>query len=60
MFGFSYTYSFVHNLIQQHVVEHFGYNDVNALRTALFRFPNDPIIQAAFYGKSRAKNCSNI
>ncbi|CAF1227440.1 unnamed protein product [Adineta steineri] len=37
--------SFVHNLIQQHVVEHFGYHDVNALRTALYRFPNDPVIQ---------------
>jgi hypothetical protein len=42
----------VHNLIQQHVVEHFGYRDVNALRTALFRFPDDPVIQAAFYGNS--------
>ncbi|CAF4442888.1 unnamed protein product, partial [Adineta steineri] len=25
--------------------------DVNALRTALYRFPNDPVIQAAFYVK---------
>jgi hypothetical protein len=33
------------------VIEHFGYRDVNALRTALFRFPDDPIIKAAFYGK---------
>lgn len=43
--------SFVHDLIQQHVVEYFGYRDVNALRTALFRFPDDPIVQAAFYVK---------
>ncbi len=41
----------MHNLIQQHVVEHFGYKDVNALRTALSRFPDDPIVQSAFYGK---------
>ncbi len=33
------------------MVEHFGYRDVNAIRTALFRFPDDPIIQAAFYGE---------
>ena len=32
-------------------MEYFGYRDVNALRTALFRFPDDPIVQAAFYGK---------
>ncbi|CAF1307332.1 unnamed protein product [Adineta steineri] len=43
--------TFVHDLIQKHVVEHFGYHDVNALRTALYRFPNDPVIQAAFYVK---------
>ena len=45
------TSSFVHDLIQQHVVEYFGYRDVNALRTALFRFPDDPVVQAAFYGR---------
>ncbi|CAF4899588.1 unnamed protein product, partial [Rotaria sp. Silwood1] len=38
--------------IYQHVVEHFGYHHVNALRTALYRFPDDPIIKEAFYGKS--------
>ncbi|UJR12345.1 hypothetical protein I4U23_016522 [Adineta vaga] len=43
--------TFIHDLIQQHVVEHFGYYDVNALRTALFRFPDDPVIKAAFYVK---------
>ncbi|CAF2412893.1 unnamed protein product [Rotaria sp. Silwood2] len=43
--------TYVHNLIQQHVVEHFGYRDVNALRTALHRFPDDPIVQTAFYVK---------
>lgn len=43
--------TFIHDLIQQHVVEHFGYKDVNALRTALHRFPNDPIIQSAFYDR---------
>ncbi|CAF1078116.1 unnamed protein product [Adineta steineri] len=43
--------TFVHDLIQKHVVEHFGYYDVNALRTASYRFPNDPVIQAAFYVK---------
>jgi len=42
----------MHDLIQQHVIKHFGYRDVNALRTALFRFPNDPIVKAAFYGKA--------
>ncbi len=41
----------MHDLIQQHVVEYFGYRDVNALRTALFRFPDDPVVQEAFYGK---------
>ncbi|CAF2876498.1 unnamed protein product [Rotaria sp. Silwood2] len=43
--------TFVHDLIQQHVVEYFGYRDVNALRTAVFRFPDDPVVQAAFYVK---------
>jgi hypothetical protein len=43
--------TFVHDLIQQHVVQHFGYQDVNALRTALFRFPDDPVVQGAFYVK---------
>ncbi|CAF3558473.1 unnamed protein product [Rotaria sordida] len=43
--------TYIHNLIQQHVVEYFGYRDVNALRTALYRFPDDPIVQAAFYVK---------
>ena len=42
--------SFDHDLIQQHVVEHFGYRHVNALRTALHRFPDDPVVQSAFYG----------
>ena len=46
----------VHNLVQQHVVEHFGFRDVNALRTALFRFPNDPVVQAAFYGTHRLES----
>ncbi|CAF4987480.1 unnamed protein product [Rotaria sp. Silwood1] len=39
------------DLVQQHVVEHFGYRHVNALRTAISRFPNYPIINKAFYGK---------
>ncbi|CAF1577391.1 unnamed protein product [Rotaria sp. Silwood1] len=39
------------DLVQQHVVEHFGYRHVNALRTAISRFPNDPIIKEAFYVK---------
>ncbi|CAF3303973.1 unnamed protein product [Rotaria socialis] len=42
--------TFIHDVIQQHVVEHFGYRDVNALRTALHRFPDDPIVKEAFYG----------
>ena len=37
------------------MVEYFGYRDVNALRTALFRFPDDPVVQAAFYGKPIGK-----
>ncbi|CAF0965830.1 unnamed protein product [Adineta steineri] len=37
--------------IQQHVVEHFGYNHVNVLRSALSRFPDDPVIKEAFYIK---------
>ncbi|UJR12545.1 hypothetical protein I4U23_016721 [Adineta vaga] len=43
--------TFVHDLIQQHVVEFFGYHDVNALRTAVYRFPDDPAIKSAFYVK---------
>jgi hypothetical protein len=39
-------------MIQQHVVEYFGYRDVNALRTALYRFPDEPAIKEAFYSKS--------
>ena len=39
------------DFIQQHVVEHFGYKNVNALRTAVSRFPDDPVIKEAFYGK---------
>ncbi|CAF1663209.1 unnamed protein product, partial [Rotaria magnacalcarata] len=35
--------------IQQHVVEHFGYHDVNALQTALHRFPDDPAVKLAYY-----------
>jgi hypothetical protein len=31
---------------------------VNALRTALFRFSDDPIVQSAFYSKSFEKNSS--
>lgn len=42
--------TYVHDLIQQHVVELFGYQDLNALRTALHRFPDDPIVKSAFYG----------
>ncbi|CAF3907730.1 unnamed protein product [Rotaria magnacalcarata] len=41
--------TFIHDVIQQHVVEHFGYRDVNALRTAVHRFPDDPIVKEAFY-----------
>ena len=47
----SFNSSLVHDLIQQHVVEHFGYQHVNALRTALHRIPDDPVVQAAFYGE---------
>jgi len=43
--------TYIHDLIQQHVVEYFGYRHVNALRTALHRFPDDPIVKAAFYVK---------
>ncbi|CAF5096436.1 unnamed protein product, partial [Rotaria magnacalcarata] len=39
------------DLIQQHAVEHFGYHDVNALRTALHRFPDDPAVKLAYYVK---------
>ncbi|CAF0970137.1 unnamed protein product [Rotaria sordida] len=41
----------IHDLIQQHVVEHFGYQHMNALRTALYRFPNDPVVKEVFYVK---------
>ncbi|CAF3306756.1 unnamed protein product [Rotaria sp. Silwood2] len=44
--------TYVHDLIQHHVVDYFGYRDVNALRTALHRFPDDPIVQTAFYAES--------
>ena len=37
------------DLVQKHVVEHFGYKHVNALRTAVSRFPDDPVIKEAFY-----------
>ncbi|CAM2727214.1 unnamed protein product [Rotaria socialis] len=43
--------SHVLDLIQQHVVEHFGYHDVNALRTAFHRFPDDPVVKSAYYVK---------
>lgn len=33
------------------MVEYFGYSDINALRTALHRFPDDPVVKSAFYGK---------
>ena len=36
-----------------HVVKHFGYQHVNALRTALYRLPNDPVVQATFYIKRK-------
>lgn len=39
------------DLVQQHVVEHFGYSHVNALRSAIARFPDDPVIKEAFYIK---------
>ncbi|CAF1057994.1 unnamed protein product [Rotaria sordida] len=39
------------DLVQQNVVEHFGYSHVNALRTAISRFPDDSIINEAFYIK---------
>ena len=38
------------DFIQQHVVEYFGYSHVNALRTAISRFPDDPVINEVFYG----------
>jgi len=44
------------DLIQQHVVEHFGYSHVNALRTAISRFPDDPVINEAFYSKQKEPN----
>ncbi|CAF3219454.1 unnamed protein product [Rotaria socialis] len=45
------TLSRMLDLIQQHAVEHFGYHDVNALRTALHRFPDDPAVKLAYYVK---------
>lgn len=39
------------DLIQQHVVEYFGYHHVNALRTALHRFPDETTVKSAFYVK---------
>ncbi|UJR31333.1 hypothetical protein I4U23_018831 [Adineta vaga] len=39
------------DFVQKHVVEHFGYKHVNALRTAVSRFPDDPVIKEAFYIK---------
>ncbi|CAF4538523.1 unnamed protein product [Rotaria socialis] len=51
--------SHVLDLIQQHVVEHFGYHDVNALRTAFHRFPDDPVVKSAYYEK-RFRNKSYI
>ncbi|CAF0817966.1 unnamed protein product [Didymodactylos carnosus] len=41
----------IHDYLQQSVVEKCGYKHVNALRTALARFPDDPIVQSAFYIK---------
>ena len=35
------------------VVKHFGYQYVNALRTALCRFPNELVVQATFYIKRK-------
>jgi hypothetical protein len=43
--------TFIHDLIQQHVVERFGYHDVNALRTAFYRFPDELAVKEAFYVK---------
>lgn len=50
---FDWMHRMVLDYIQQHVVEHFGYRHVNALRTAIARFPDDPVINDAFYGKSQ-------
>jgi hypothetical protein len=36
-------------------VECFGYQDVNALRTSLHRFPDEPAVKEAFYGESLVK-----
>ncbi len=41
----------LHDHLQQIVVEKYGFKHVNALRTALYRFPNDPIINSVFYIK---------
>ncbi len=54
------NYSFIHDLLQQHVVEHFGYQHVNALRTALHRFPDEPMVKEAFYGESLVKSLQRI
>ena len=48
--SFSCT-SMVLDLIQQHVVQRFGYRHVNALRTAQSRFPDDPVVKNAFYSE---------
>ncbi|UJR21523.1 hypothetical protein I4U23_024608 [Adineta vaga] len=39
------------NLLQKHVVEYFGYTDVNILRSAQSRFPDDSVVQETFYIK---------
>lgn len=52
----SFSISQILNSIQQHVVEHFGYKDINALRTALYRFPDEPAVQDVFYGKYRSSS----
>ncbi len=42
------------------MVEHFGYHHVNALRTALYRFPDEPAIKDAYYGKSESTNDKKV
>jgi hypothetical protein len=54
------NYSLILDLLQQHVVKYFGYQDVNALRTALHRFPDEPAIKEAFYGKSLLKSLQRL
>ncbi len=54
------NYSLILDLVQQHVVKYFGYQDVNALRTALHRFPDEPAIKEAFYGKSLLKSLQRL